>query len=106
MRGFKKWSELNQFHEIVKNLNYPRIHNCLSTNNYEIPFGLKIKLHGTNACVRIEPDGKVVAQKRSSDLLPPADNAGFRAWVESEESYFGRLADCTRTTYVFGEWCG
>jgi hypothetical protein len=106
MRGFKKWTELNQFHEVVKNLNYPRIHNALVENEYKIPFGLKVKLHGTNACVRIEPDGKVVAQKRSSDIIAPADNAGFRAWVESQEAYFGSLANSTCNTYVFGEWVG
>jgi hypothetical protein len=106
MRGFKKWTDLQQFHEVVKNLNYPRIHRCLQENNYTIPFGLKIKLHGTNACIRIEHDGKVVAQKRSSDIVAPADNAGFRAWVEDNEAYFARLANSTCSTYVFGEWCG
>lgn len=106
MRGFKRWTSLNQFHEVIKNLNYPRIHNCLTENKYEIPYGLKIKLHGTNACVRIEPDGKVVAQKRSSDIIAPADNNGFRAWVESHESYFAALANSLYNTYIFGEWCG
>jgi hypothetical protein len=106
MRGFKKWTDLQQFHEVVKNLNYPRIHNALVECNHKIPFGLKIKLHGTNACVRIEHDGKVVPQKRSSDIVAPSDNAGFRAWVESEERYFGTLADSRFNTYVFGEWCG
>ena len=106
MRGFKKWSDLNQFHEVVKNLNYPRIHKCLVENSYTISFGLKIKLHGTNACVRIEHDGRVVPQKRSSDIVAPADNMGFRRWVEEHESYFATLANSSCSTYVFGEWCG
>jgi hypothetical protein len=106
MRGFKKWTDLNQFHEVVKNLNYPRIHNALIENNYKINYGLKVKLHGTNAGVRIEPDGKVVAQKRSSDLIAPNDNCGFRKWVEENERFFATLANSTCNTYVFGEWCG
>lgn len=106
MNKFRKWNDLNQFHEVVKNLNYPAIHDILTENNYEIPFGLKIKLHGTNACVRIESDGKVVAQKRSSDLVAPADNNGFRKWVENHEELFSKLARKDCITYVFGEWCG
>jgi hypothetical protein len=114
MTNFRKWNDLQQFHEVVKNLNYPAIHAILKENEYTIPFGLKIKLHGTNACVRIEPDGKVVAQKRSSDLgymgkpedAKWVDNAGFAAWVQANESYFGSLADCKSVTYIYGEWCG
>lgn len=106
MEVFKKWNELNQFHEVTKNLNYPRIHQCLKENDYTIPYGLKIKLHGTNAGVRVETDGRVVAQKRSSDLVAPNDNSGFRVWVEANESYFSSLARADSTLYIYGEWCG
>lgn len=106
MKKFRRWNDIQSFHEVVKNLNYPRIHAALSTVNHKLKYGLKVKLHGTNACVRIESDGKVVAQKRSSDIVAPADNSGFRAWVESEERYFGNLANCAFDTYIYGEWCG
>jgi hypothetical protein len=103
---FVKWASLNQFHEVIKNLNYPRIYEALKKNDYKITFGLKIKLHGTNACVRIEPDGKVVGQKRSSDVFVGRDNMGFAVWVADNESYFASLADSVATTYIYGEWCG
>lgn len=106
MRNFKKWNDLQQFHEVVKNLNYPRIHNALKAHDYKINYGLKVKLHGTNACVRVETDGKVVAQKRSSDVTPLKDNAGFATWVASREDYFMKLASCDLVTYIYGEWCG
>lgn len=106
MTGFLRWTSLNQFHEVIKNLSYPRIYNVLKENNFKIKYGLKSKIHGTNACVRIEPNGNVVAQKRSSDLKGAGDNYGFRAWVESSQRYFENLADSQYTIYVFGEWAG
>lgn len=106
MKKFRRWNDIQQFHEVVKNLNYPRIHAALATVDHKLPFGFKVKLHGTNACVRIESDGKVVPQKRNSDIIAPADNGGFRAWVESEERYFAGLANSVFDTYVYGEWCG
>lgn len=112
---FKKWSSLNQFHEVIKNLNYPRIYNFLAERKYVIPYGFKIKLHGTNACVRIEPDGNVVPQKRTSDIvdiqkfggvIPFKDNAGFANWVLAHEDKWIHLADSSKTIYIYGEWCG
>lgn len=101
---FKKWNDLNQFHEVRKNLNYPRIWQALKDNDSKIAFGLKIKLHGTNACVRVEPDGKVVAQKRSSDVTE--GHFGFPQWVAENESYFASLASVDSIRYIYGEWCG
>lgn len=106
MSGFVKWASLNQFHEVVKNLNYPRIYSALKEHNFKIKFGLKNKIHGTNACVRIEPDGKVIGQKRTSDVRVGADNAGFAAWVAANESYFASLANSRFTLYIYGEWAG
>jgi hypothetical protein len=103
---FKKWSSLNSFHEVIKNLNYPRIHEVLKQNNYEIEYGLKIKLHGTNACIRVESNGKVTAQKRSSDITPFKDNMGFADFVANHASYFSSLANEDTTLYIYGEWCG
>lgn len=106
MGKFVKFNSLNQFHEVVKNLNYPKIYNYLKTKKHKLQFDLKIKLHGTNACVRIESDGKVTAQKRSSDLGEGHDNYGFKSWVMSHESYFASLADSLFDVYIFGEWAG
>lgn len=106
VKMFKKWNDLQQFHEVTKNLNYPRIHTALHTNGYKIQYGLKIKLHGTNAAIRIEPDGKVTAQKRSSDISVTSDNAGFANWVAEHESRFISLARSDETVYIYGEWVG
>src|ERR1043166_8113021 len=106
MTKFVKWNDLNQFHEVVKSLNYNRIYTTLVNNDYKIKYGLKSKLHGTNAAVRIDPDGKVTAQKRSSDIPGNSDNAGFRTWVEANEAYFSSLAQSKRTPTIYGEWAG
>jgi hypothetical protein len=106
MKKFRKWNDLQQFHEVTKNLNYPRIHAALKEVGFKIEYGFKVKLHGTNAAIRIEPDGKVIAQKRSSDITTAKDNAGFAKWVEDNEYYFSKLADSNYTTYIYGEWCG
>ena len=106
MSKFVKWNDLNQFHEVVKSLGHNRIYQKLVANDFKIKFGLKVKLHGTNAAVRIDPDGKVTAQKRSSDLLGTADNCGFRAWVERNEAFFSNLAILDTTIVIFGEWAG
>lgn len=106
MTKFVKWNDLQQFHEVVKSLSYNRIYTTLKNNDFKIKYGLKVKLHGTNAAVRIDADGKVTAQKRSSDLVGNADNAGFRAWVEANEAYFSRLAHSDATIVIYGEWAG
>lgn len=61
----------------------------------------KIKLHGTNAGIRIQ-DGEVAAQSRTQIITPASDNAGFARWVSESVEYWKNLPDCT----VYGEWCG
>lgn len=75
----------------------------------------KVKLHGTNAGVRIGPTG-VFAQSRNHTLTagpdaalhggtrPAGDNFGFASWVEQNRALFaeGPYGPVT----VFGEWCG
>lgn len=46
----------------------------------KMQFRSKVKLHGTNAGVRII-DGKVFYQKRTGDVTPLADNAGFASFA-------------------------
>lgn len=78
-----------------------------------IPYGAKIKLHGTNAAVRVSADNTVTAQKRTSDISIDADNCGFANWVSlthdawamppardlDTESYRGDII-------YYGEWAG
>ena len=47
-----------------------------------ITFVPKVKMHGTNAGIRIDLNGSITAQKRTADIFPGDDNAGFAAFVE------------------------
>ncbi|QGH74870.1 hypothetical protein MAL1_00124 [Bacteriophage DSS3_MAL1] len=64
----------------------------------------KIKLHGTNAAIRVE-DGIVYAQKRTSDITPDQDNAGFANWLEPRKEVWAGV-ECADPVTFFGEWAG
>ena len=64
----------------------------------------KVKLHGTCAGIRVDPDGTVTAFKRTSTCTPEADNAGFANWVETIKSHFKTLGESSYI--VYGEWAG
>lgn len=67
-----------------------------------IQYGSKIKLHGTNAGIRITA-GQVQAQSRNRDITPDQDNCGFAAWMEETREFWAAIdRDCV----VFGEWAG
>lgn len=74
-------------------------------------FGAKIKLHGTNAAVRIKGEN-VSAQSRTQPISPLNDNCGFAAWVEQhKEAWLAaakEIADWEQDTdiTIFGEWAG
>lgn len=82
----------------------------------EMTWTSKIKLHGTNAGVRLDRDGSITAQKRSDDITPDDDNAGFAAFVEKNRDFFASLDPYKyfcgigghEIDYVviFGEWAG
>ncbi len=81
----------------------------------------KVKLHGTNAAIRTEPDGeewvtengksfkkpkvKLQAQSRKFDINIERDNQGFAAFAAKHARDF--LNENVRAgTTIFGEWCG
>lgn len=72
----------------------------------KVRYGAKIKLHGTNAAVRIEPDGQVFAQSRSQDITPNQDNSGFAAWLEPFKKDWANADLPAGTVTFFGEWAG
>ena len=73
---------------------------------FSLSYRAKIKLHGTNGGVVIDPNGKVTAQSRESVLTPKNDNNNFcKECVLANEEYWTGLARRATTT-VFGEWCG
>lgn len=67
------------------------------------------KIDGTNACVVVTEEGKVLAQSRTRMLSPVkfsdygSDNHGFRAWVDAHADL---LAPVLGPGYHYGEWWG
>lgn len=95
---FVSFPDIENFYNVVKfTKSYPH----LAPN--PVHYQGKVKLHGTNAAVRIQ-DGVVGAQSRSKLITPTDDNAGFARWVDSCKDYWAglNLPNCT----IFGEWCG
>lgn len=110
MSEFVKFPSIEQFRAVVK---YVRGNCDYHGRPYpKISFRGSTKLHGTNAGIRLEPDGTLVAQSRERDLSIESDNAGFAAFVVRNEAHirmwFRREAclNGSPVTVIFGEWCG
>lgn len=91
MDTFKKFTSIEKFSDV-----------WIKAQKYGIgTFFLrsKIKLHGTNAGVRIV-DGVVTAQKRTGDITPLSDNAGFALWVSNI------TWKTDENIIIYGEWAG
>jgi hypothetical protein len=65
----------------------------------KLQFRSKIKLHGTNAGVRIS-NGEVSYQKRTGDVTPLADNAGFASFAYTVDW------KTDKDVIIYGEWAG
>lgn len=99
------WTEIDNFHTVRKTLRtYPELLCDVSAVKYRA----KVKLHGTNAAVQVDQNGKVRAQSRTSLLAATGpDNAGFAKWVEENADEFRkRFTPKEGVKIVFGEWCG
>jgi hypothetical protein len=92
---FIKWPSINKFSDVYHSAKRNQINNVTLRG--------KIKLHGTNAAIRIEPDGTLVGQKRSSDVMIGDDNAGFAQWLSTVEH---NTVQTTSGMILFGEWAG
>lgn len=98
---FFAWPEIESFHNIRKFVQkFPQLCDFKTKVNYRA----KVKLHGTNAAVRISSNGDIVAQSRSRDLDENFDNVGFAKWVKSNEQEWKNTS--LKDVIVFGEWCG
>jgi hypothetical protein len=102
-----KMPKIRGFQNVWKDLQH-----AASDPNYDVTsWAVKVKLHGTNAGIRINSDGTVVAQKRSDDV-EPGDHFGFGNYVEDlkgvinfpllAQHYFYDFDDVT----IMGEWAG
>lgn len=65
----------------------------------ELQFRSKIKLHGTNAAVRVV-NGEAFYQKRTGDITPLADNAGFASFAHTVGW------NTSKDYIIYGEWAG
>jgi len=98
-----QWTHLQSLHNVVRDLRKWR--EAGGPDFGRVQYRAKVKIHGTNAGVRIEPDGRVIAQSRKRDLTLDDDNHGFAAWVAEHVAAWRSLAG-TVPVVVFGEWCG
>lgn len=81
-------------------------HSVCKTGQYhqsKVTYRGKIKLHGTNAAVRVK-DGKAYAQSRTRIIGVQNDNEGFAHFVEQYRQYFEQ--PWFENSTIFGEWCG
>lgn len=101
MSEFKKFPSIGGFANMMK------WRNKYLPNERTGKVRAKIKLHGTNAAVRLSANG-VVAQSRSRDLTPLSDNYGFANWVANSKSDWDlyRPESEAIDIVVFGEWAG
>ena len=97
------WPEIDNFHTLRRNL--LKYKDVLLRNGTNIVYRAKVKLHGTNAGVRVDPDGTVTAFSRTQVITPQNDNCGFAGWTESKREYFSHLAS-DKPFVIYGEWCG
>ena len=96
--SFVSFPSIEGFHHVVRAVNaYPHLAPS------PVVYRGKIKLHGTNAAVRVIGD-TLLSQSRTQLITPQADNVGFAKWVEGYRDYFIGLNLSNHT--IFGEWCG
>lgn len=90
---FKKFPSIDKFSDVWINMQRNAIRS--------MKFRAKIKLHGTNAAVRVH--GKTVAfQKRTQDITVENDNFGFARWASSIQW----PTDVFDNYTIYGEWAG
>lgn len=112
---------IHKVKEATAYVGYDEVNEC-AIKDYNIPlptikFDIDVKLHGTNAGIRFNECGELVAQSRERDLSLLSDNAGFYQYVMKHEKVFTDILNALHDMYnpqhdfntdivVFGEWCG
>lgn len=97
MSQFTTWPSIGKLHDAQSS--------ALRARLPRVTYRAKVKLHGTNAAIRVDADGTVTAQSRTKDLTPgkDTDNFGFAAWVDAVVPCITRRA---KDYVLFGEWYG
>ena len=95
---FNKFPSISAFHSVRKDV---------SGHVDRARYRGKIKLHGTNAGIRIT-NKQIFAQSRSRTITPGDDNMAFARWVaDNEQKILDNVITPEDTTLtIFGEWCG
>ena len=109
---FVAWPEIKSFYEVRRTLTHAP--DLLPGGRTLVPYGAKIKLHGTNGAVRVCSDGEVFVSSRTKIITPKDDNAAFAAFVEEHKaSWTGKIRSRMEDLgmgradlILFGEWCG
>lgn len=110
--SFIAWPEITAFFNIRK---YTHAHSEILNGESLVHYRPKVKLHGTNAAVRIDSNGNVTAQSRTNIITTENDNAGFARWVKVNENEWKKAAavptkdnpaDHYLNVVFFGEWIG
>lgn len=108
MVEFKKFSSIEQFRSMIKQVNDHCSYN--TTPLPKLKFNGTIKLHGTSACVSHDVIlSEWAYQSRERSLSLQQDNNGFMLWASGKSSYFNIIMQefsPKESIYIFGEWCG
>jgi len=89
---FAKWPSIGNFFNVRSSLNI-------------VNYRAKIKLHGTNSAIHLDPHrGICQAQSRIRLITPNEDNQGFASWVATHSHEL--LASVKKPVILFGEWAG
>lgn len=95
----RKWPDLESFAHMVRNLRR------FAPQTGKMTFRGKVKLHGTNAAVRLRNGGVEAYQSRERDITPDDDNAGFARWASGVDWSPVQTAP-EGVTVIHGEWAG
>jgi len=101
MSNFTPFPSIETFAHAVHN----QSKNIISRGRTKVLYGFKIKLHGTNAAIRIDKDGTITAQSRKRDITLDYDNFNFAEWIEENRMYLESLSS-DRDIIIYGEWAG
>ena len=99
-----KWPHIDQFHNVRSRV----LHNE-DLKKKSITYKAKIKLHGTNSAIQINPNtNTVIAQSRNNILGFSNDNVGFASWVNSVKTQLLEVITkwCRSNVIIYGEWIG
>jgi hypothetical protein len=114
-----KYPSIEQFKNVIQEVSRNTRYMGKDENNYPIynniplptlTFNGTTKIHGSNAGIRLEKSGNLVAQSRERDLSLLSDNMGFCAFTLKNEEVFRNL--CSNiignndAVVIYGEWFG